>query len=84
VTIKKVLKTLLTKLVSENRTNWDEHMSKMLFSYRTTYKATIVTHLTILERLKCESESENNRIKSWGMFLNSQHFKGKGHVRTLG
>jgi hypothetical protein len=28
----------LTKLVSENKTNWDEHISKMFFSYRTTYK----------------------------------------------
>jgi len=28
----------LTKLVNENKTNWDEHLSTMLFSYRTTYK----------------------------------------------
>ncbi len=28
----------MTKLVSENRTNWDEHLSTMLFAYRTTYK----------------------------------------------
>jgi hypothetical protein len=28
----------LTKLVSENKTNWDEHLSLMLFSYRITYK----------------------------------------------
>jgi hypothetical protein len=31
-----ILRTLLTKLVSENRTNWDEHLSTMLFSYKTT------------------------------------------------
>jgi hypothetical protein len=37
----KVLGTLLTKLVSENRTYWDEHLSTMLFSYRTTYKVAI-------------------------------------------
>jgi len=36
--INKVLGTLLTKLVNENRTNWDEHMSTMLFSYKTAYK----------------------------------------------
>ncbi len=36
--INKVLGTLLTKLVSENRTNWDENMSTMLFSYKITYK----------------------------------------------
>jgi transposase InsO family protein len=29
--INKVLGTLLTKLVSENRTDWDEHLSTMLF-----------------------------------------------------
>ncbi len=29
---------MLTKLVSENRTYWDEHLSKVLFSYRITYK----------------------------------------------
>jgi hypothetical protein len=30
----------LTKLVSENRIDWDEHMSTLLFSYKTTYKIT--------------------------------------------
>jgi hypothetical protein len=35
-----VLGTLLTKLVNENRTYWDEHLSTMLFSYKTTYKVT--------------------------------------------
>ncbi len=34
----KVLGTLLTKLVNENRINWDEHLSIMLFSYRIAYK----------------------------------------------
>jgi hypothetical protein len=29
----KLLGTLLTKLVSENKTDWDEHLSIMLFSY---------------------------------------------------
>jgi hypothetical protein len=28
----------LTKLVNENRTDWDEHLSIVLFSYRNTYK----------------------------------------------
>jgi len=37
----KVLGTLLTKLVSENRTDWDEHLSTMLFSYITAYKVVI-------------------------------------------
>ncbi len=32
----KVLGTLLNKLVSENRTDWGDHMSIVLFSYRTT------------------------------------------------
>jgi hypothetical protein len=36
----KVFGTPLTKLVNENRTNWDEHMSTMLFSYKTAYKVT--------------------------------------------
>jgi hypothetical protein len=30
----------LTKLVSENKINWDEHLSTKLFSYKTTYKIT--------------------------------------------
>ncbi len=34
----KVLGTLLTKLVNENRTNQDEHLSTVLFSYRIAYK----------------------------------------------
>jgi hypothetical protein len=28
----------LTKLVSEDRTNWDEHLFTLLFSYKSTYK----------------------------------------------
>jgi hypothetical protein len=31
----------LTKLVSENKTNWDEHLSIVLFSYTTTNKVAI-------------------------------------------
>jgi hypothetical protein len=34
-------------------------------------------HPHIVERFKCEFESENNgRRRSWVMFLGSQHFKG--------
>jgi len=36
----KVLGTFLTKLISESRTDWDEHLSTILFSYKTTYKVT--------------------------------------------
>jgi len=36
----KVFGTLLTKLVNENKTNWDEHLSLMLFSYKIAYKVT--------------------------------------------
>ncbi len=31
---------MLTKLINENITDWDEHLSIVLFSYRTTYKVT--------------------------------------------
>ncbi len=34
----------MTELVSENRTNWDEHLFTMLFSYKIAYK--IVTGYT--------------------------------------
>ncbi len=34
----KVLGTLLTKFVTKNKINWDEHLPTILFSYRTTYK----------------------------------------------
>ncbi len=30
----------MTKLVIENRTNWDKHLPTMLFSYKSTYKVT--------------------------------------------
>ncbi len=36
--INKVFGILLTKLINENKTNWDEHLSTMLFSYRSAYK----------------------------------------------
>jgi hypothetical protein len=29
---------MLTKLINENRIEWDEHLSIVLFSYRTAYK----------------------------------------------
>jgi hypothetical protein len=32
---------MLIKLVSGNKTNWDEHLFTMLFSYITTYKVAI-------------------------------------------
>jgi hypothetical protein len=42
----KVLGTLLTKLLSENKLDWDEHRSTMLFSYKTAYKvATWYNHI---------------------------------------
>jgi len=33
-----VIGRLLTELVNEKITNWDEHLSTILFSYRTAYK----------------------------------------------
>ncbi len=32
---------MLTKLVSENKMDWDEHLPTILFSYRITYKVAI-------------------------------------------
>ncbi len=40
----KIIGRLLTKLVNEKRTNWDEHVFTILFSYRITYK--VVTSYT--------------------------------------
>jgi hypothetical protein len=37
----------LTRLVNENKTNWDEHLSTLLFSYITTYK--IITWYTLYQ-----------------------------------
>jgi transposase InsO family protein len=37
----KVIGRLLTKLVNEKRTDWDEQLSIILYSYRTTYKVAI-------------------------------------------
>ncbi len=36
-----VLRILSSKLVSENRIDWDEHLSTMLFAYKTSYKIAI-------------------------------------------
>jgi hypothetical protein len=36
--INKVFETLLTKLVNENKNDWDEHLSTILFSYQIVYK----------------------------------------------
>jgi hypothetical protein len=37
----KVFGTLLTKLISENKIDWDEHLYIMLFSYKIAYKIVI-------------------------------------------
>jgi hypothetical protein len=37
----KIFGTLLTKLVNENRNDWDEHLSTILFSSRTIFKVGI-------------------------------------------
>jgi hypothetical protein len=37
----------LTKLVNENKTNWDEHLPIILFSYKTTYK--VITWYTTFQ-----------------------------------
>ncbi len=37
----KIIGRLLTKLINEKRTDWDEHTSTILFSYKTTYKVAI-------------------------------------------
>ncbi len=34
----KVFGTLLTKLVNENRNDWDEHLSTILFAYKIIFK----------------------------------------------
>jgi len=39
--INKIIGRLLTKLVNEKIIYWDEHMSTILFSYKTTYKVAI-------------------------------------------
>jgi hypothetical protein len=49
----KVLGTLLTKLVSENITNWDEHLSTMLFSYKETTRYTPYQLVYGLHPLMC-------------------------------
>jgi len=36
--IYKVMGRLLTKLINEKITDWDEHLSLILFSHKTTYK----------------------------------------------
>ncbi len=42
--INKALRTFLTKLVGEIMIDWDEHLSIVLFSYKTAYK--VVTRYT--------------------------------------
>ncbi len=37
----KVIGRLLTKLVNEKKKDWDEHLSTILFSYKTSYKVPI-------------------------------------------
>jgi hypothetical protein len=38
----------------------------------------------LLDGLNCKSKGEQQKEKSWGTFLGSQHFGVEGHVRALG
>jgi hypothetical protein len=63
----KVLWTLLTKLVNENKTNWDEHLSTMLFSYKTAtwykpYQLMYGLHLLMPKKYKVPINGEMNEI----------------------
>jgi len=41
------------------------------------FQGSLMTHCQLLERFKCESQTENNgKIRSRGTLLNSQHFEG--------
>jgi hypothetical protein len=42
-----------------------------------------MTHPKLLERLKCEIESENNRRRGWDTFLSLQRFRGKKGMLEL-
>jgi hypothetical protein len=45
----KIIGRLLTKLVNEKMTNWDEHLSIVLFSYKIVYKVAIgYTHYQLV------------------------------------
>jgi hypothetical protein len=65
-----VLGTLLTKLVNENKINWDEHLSTILFSYRTTYQSSnkvytksISVWITSIDAHKVHSATINGNEK---------------------
>jgi hypothetical protein len=47
------------------------HNLLVLISFKLLYKLVVLlTHPKLLVRLKCESESENNRKRNGDMFLN--------------
>jgi hypothetical protein len=54
--INKVFGTPLTKLVSENIIDW-EHLSMVLFSYRTTYTISINLWITSIDSHKIHNGS---------------------------
>ncbi len=39
------------------------------------FQGSLMTHYQLFERLKCESQTENNgKVRSWGTLLSSHHF----------
>jgi hypothetical protein len=44
----------------------------------------ILCTLTLLERFKCEFETENNKRNNWGMLFNSLEVEGRTRVPGLG
>jgi len=59
--------------------------SQTFFIRLIIFESHVHAPFTLLEKLKCEFESENNRRKKTrGTFPNSQHFVGRGRARAHG
>jgi hypothetical protein len=90
--INKVFGTLLTKLVNENKNDWDEHLSIVLFSYRIAYKVGIGhtpfqlvygLHPILLTKYLLPSRFNENRVPQPIRVLTSRLFEFKNY-RKIG
>jgi hypothetical protein len=64
--------------------NWQVDFHKKVGeSHLLLYMCVCMMHLELLKRLKCISQNEYTERRSWGMFPNSQHFRGKNGMLEL-
>ncbi|XP_070015936.1 uncharacterized protein [Nicotiana sylvestris] len=75
------IKSILSKTVNANRTDWSKKLDNALWAYRTTYKTPIanlrVEHLNELDEFRFHAYSSSSFYKEKMKYLHDKYARGK-------